>query len=387
MSERIYLSPPHVSGYELAYVEEAFETNWLAPLGPHVDAFEEEFADVVGVDHALALASGTGALHLALICAGVVPGDEVLVSTLTFAGSVFPILYSGARPVFVDSELVSWNLDPELLKDELERRARGGSLPKAVVMVHLYGQCADVDAIAEVCARHGVALIEDAAEALGSRYRSQSAGRFGQSSIFSFNGNKILTTSGGGMLASNDGDLIARARKLSSQAREAAVHYEHAEIGYNYRMSNVLAAIGRGQLRVLQQRIEARRRNFDFYRAALGDLPGIEFMPEAPWSYHTRWLTTLTIDPAQFGADREQVRLALESQNIESRPVWKPMHMQPVFAPYRRVGGERAEHLFDRGLCLPSGSSLTEPDLQRIADLIRSVHDTARREHSAHDHE
>ena len=379
MNTRIFLSPPHMSGEEQAFVQEAFDSNWLAPLGPHVDAFESEFAASVGVDFALALASGTGALHLALICAGVGPGDEVLVSTLTFVGSVFPITYVGARPVFIDSELVSWNMDPALLEEELARRAKVGPLPKAVVLVHIYGQCADLDAIRNACDRYGVILIEDAAEALGARYRGRSPGGFGQSAIFSFNGNKMLTTSGGGMLVSTNERLVAYARKLSSQAREPTVHYEHGEIGYNYRMSNVLAAIGRGQLQVLEQRVESRRRNYEFYASALGGLPGIEFMPEAPWSYHTRWLTVLTIDPGLFGADREQVRLALEAENIESRPVWKPMHLQPVFSAERAVGGKRAEKLFERGLCLPSGSSLVKDDLDRIVATVESVHNRAQR--------
>lgn len=374
MGNRIYLSPPHMSGAEFAYVKEAFESNWLAPLGPHVDAFETEFADAVGVDHALALASGTAALHLALICSGVEAGDEVFVSTLTFAGSVFPIRYVGARPVFVDSELRSWNMDPALLENELGRRAQGAQLPKAVVLVHLYGQCADIEAIARVCEHYGVLLIEDAAEALGARYRGRSPGGFGQSAVFSFNGNKILTTSGGGMLVSNDGDFIARARKLSAQAREPAIHYEHADIGYNYRMSNVLAGIGRGQLGVLKERVQKRRRIFQFYAETLGELPGIEFMPEPSWSYHTRWLTVMTVDPELFGADREQIRQALELENIESRPVWKPMHLQPVFAQERVVGGTVAERLYKNGLCLPSGSSLSEQDLRRIAAVVASLH-------------
>lgn len=374
MGNRIFLSPPHMSGAEFAYVKEAFESNWLAPLGPHVDAFETEFADAVGVDHALALASGTAALHLALICSGVEAGDEVFVSTLTFAGSVFPIRYVGARPVFVDSELRSWNMDPALLENELGRRAQGAQLPKAVVLVHLYGQCADIEAIAKVCEHYGVLLIEDAAEALGARYRGRSPGGFGQSAVFSFNGNKILTTSGGGMLVSNDGDFIARARKLSAQAREPAIHYEHADIGYNYRMSNVLAGIGRGQLGVLKERVQKRRRIFQFYAETLGELPGIEFMPEPSWSYHTRWLTVMTVDPELFGADREQIRQALELENIESRPVWKPMHLQPVFAQERVVGGTVAERLYKNGLCLPSGSSLSEQDLRRIAAVVASLH-------------
>lgn len=373
MSKRIYLSPPHMSGREQEFIQETFESNWLAPLGPQVDAFEAEFAAEVEAGHALAMASGTAALHLALIQAGVRPGDEVMASTLTFAGSVFPIVYAGARPVFVDSELVSWNMDPALLAEALEKRAKSNRLPRAVILVHLYGQCAEIDAVAALCRRYEVALIEDAAEALGARYRGKPPGSFGLCGIFSFNGNKIITTTGGGMLVSDDAGLIAQARKLASQAREPFVHYEHAEVGYNYRMSSVLAAIGRGQLTALAERVAAKRRNYAFYRQALGNLPGIGFMPEAPWSYSTHWLTVLTIDPEQFGADREQVRQALEAANIESRPVWKPMHQQPVFAGCETIGGEIADRLFERGLCLPSGSSLSLADLERIAEIIESA--------------
>lgn len=373
-SRRIHLSSPHMGGEERRFVEEAFATNWIAPLGPHVDAFEREFADAIGASHAAALSSGTAALHLALLLVGVGPGDDVLVSTLTFSASVNPIVYLGGRPVFVDSDAASWNMDPALLAEELDRRARTGKLPRAVVVVHLYGQSADLAPIVEACERHGVALVEDAAEALGAEYRGRSPGTFGRVGIFSFNGNKIITTSGGGMLVSADERLVARARKLATQAREPAPHYEHAEIGYNYRLSNVLAAIGRGQLRVLETRVEARRRNFAYYAAALGDLPGLSFMPEAPWGRHTRWLTCLTIDPDVFGADRDTVRLALEADDIEARPVWKPMHLQPVFAGRETVGGAVAADLFARGLCLPSGSSLTERELARVAGVVRSLH-------------
>lgn len=374
MHERIYLSPPHLSGLEQVFVQEAFDTNWIAPLGPQVDAFEREFAECVDMPCTLALSSGTAALHLALRVAGVEAGDEVMVSTLTFAGSVYPICYVGARPVFVDSERASWNMDPNLLADALAGRARRGRLPKAVMVVHLYGQCADLDAIAELCDRYGVTLIEDAAEALGATYRGRSPGSVGRLSVFSFNGNKIITTSGGGMLVAHDPALIAHARKLATQAREPAPYYEHREIGYNYRMSNVLAAIGRGQLAVLSERVAARRRIFAEYQARLGELPGIAWMPEAPWGTHSRWLTTLTIDPAAFGADAETVRLALEADNIEARPVWKPMHLQPVFAPYECIGGQVAADLFRRGLCLPSGSSLSDADLARIVAVVHSVH-------------
>ncbi|MGB3061310.1 MAG: aminotransferase class I/II-fold pyridoxal phosphate-dependent enzyme, partial [Anaerolineae bacterium] len=327
---RIYLSPPHMSGLEQQFVQETFASNWIAPLGPQVDAFEAEFAAAVGAPYALALSSGTAALHLALILAGVGPGDEVLVSTLTFSASVNPIVYLGARPVFVDSERVSWNMDPDLLAETLARKARQGRLPKAVIPVHLYGQSADIAPILESCGRYGVPVIEDAAEALGATYRGKSPGTFGPMGVFSFNGNKIITTSGGGMLVSAHKDLIEHARKLATQAREPAPHYQHTEIGYNYRMSNVLAAIGRGQLQVLEERVAAKRRIFDYYAQTIGDLPGISLMPEAPWGRATRWLTCITVDSAQFGADREAIRQALENENIEARPLWKPMHRPPT---------------------------------------------------------
>lgn len=375
---RIFLSAPHMSGSEQRYVREAFDSNWVAPLGPNVDAFENEFAQSVGSSRALALTSGTAALHLALQEVGVSQGDEVLVSTLTFSASVNPIVYLGAKPVFIDSERTSWNMDAGLLRDRLAARAAAGHLPKAVVLVHLYGQSADITPILAQCSRYGIPLVEDAAEALGTTYHGRTPGTFGKAGIYSFNGNKIITTSGGGMLVSHDEALIQHARKLATQARDPAPHYQHSEIGYNYRLSNILAGIGRAQLQVLEDRVQARRGNFDFYRKALGDLPGLEFQPEAPWGRHSRWLTCLTLNPAEFGADRETVRLALEAENIESRPVWKPMHLQPVFAGYEVVGGEVAEDLFEHGLCLPSGSNLTESDLQRVVDVILRVHRAAR---------
>ncbi|GIV76572.1 MAG: hypothetical protein KatS3mg050_0966 [Litorilinea sp.] len=371
--ERIYLSPPYLSGLEFPLVEDALASNWVAPLGPHVDAFEREMAATVGVDHALAVSSGTAALHLALAALGVAAGDEVLVSTLTFIGSVNPVIYQGAWPTFIDSDFCSWNMDPGLLADLLKRRARRRRLPKAVIVVHLYGQPADMDPILEACERYGVPVIEDAAEALGARYKGRSPGSLGRAGIFSFNGNKIITTSGGGMLVSQDGKLIAYARKLANQAREPAVHYEHREVGYNYRLSNVLAALGRGQLRTLEERVAARRLNFERYRQALAHVPGIHFMPEPSWSFHSRWLTAITIDPAQFGADREAVRRALEAANIEARPVWKPMHCQPAFVNFFRVGGAVAEKLFAQGLCLPSGFQLLPEDVERIASIIRET--------------
>jgi pyridoxal phosphate-dependent aminotransferase EpsN len=297
----------------------------------------------------------------------------VLVSTLTFAASANPIRYLGATPVFVDCERHSWNLDPGLVVDELDLRARMGRLPRAVVVVHLYGQSADLDPIIAACAQYEVPLIEDAAEALGATYRGRVVGSLGRAGIFSFNGNKIITTSGGGMLVSDDKRLIVHGHKLASQARDPAPYYEHSQIGYNYRMSNVLAAIGRGQLEVLEQRVDARRRNFDYYAQALSDLPGVEFQPEADWGRHTRWLTTLTISPEEFGCDRDAVRLRLEADNIESRPVWKPMHLQPVFREFPRLGGEVAVDIFSRGLCLPSGSDLTTEDLERVVRAVRSA--------------
>jgi dTDP-4-amino-4,6-dideoxygalactose transaminase len=368
---RIYLSPPHMSGREQHYVQEAFETNWIAPLGPHVDAFEREFCAVTGAAHAAALSSGTAALHLALILLGITEGDEVLVSDLTFSASVNPIRYCGGYPTFIDSERDSWNMDPDLLAETMAARARVGRLPKAVIVVHLYGQSANLEPIRATCDRYGVPLVEDAAEALGATWQGRSPGTVGRLGFFSFNGNKVITTSGGGMLVSDDGAVIARARKLATQARDPAPHYEHSELGYNYRLSNVLAAIGRGQLEVLEERVEARRRNFAFYELALRETPGIGFMPEAPWGRHARWLTCITIDPEIFGADRETVRRALEADNVESRPVWKPMHLQPVFAGYEVVGGEVGVDLFARGLCLPSGSNLTIPDLERVVSIIQ----------------
>lgn len=371
---RIYLSSPHMSGLEQAYVAEAFATNWIAPVGPHVNAFEQEFAEVVGVPYAAAVSSGTAALHLALILNGVGHGDRVLVSTLTFSASVNPIVYQGGCPVFIDSEPSSWNMDPALLVDTLHRMARKGDLPKAVILVHLYGQSANISPILECCNQFGVPLIEDAAEALGSTYAGRAPGTFGKAGIYSFNGNKIITTSGGGMLVSYDGDFVAHARKLATQARDLAPHYQHTEIGYNYRLSNVLAGIGRGQLPVLEERVLARRRNFACYVERLADLPGITFMPEAGWGRHTRWLTCILVEPTEFGADREDIRIALEQEDIEARPVWKPMHLQPVFSHYETIAGRVAESVFEYGLCLPSGSNLSEADLDRVVEVIHRVH-------------
>lgn len=372
MSKRIYLSPPHMGPRERELLLDAFDSNWVAPLGPHVDAFEREFADTVGVPHAVALSSGTAGLHLALLLVGVRAGDEVITSTLTFAATANAITYVGARPVFVDSDLTSWNMDPELLRLELRDCAARGKLPAAVVVVDLYGQCADHAAISAICAEYDIPIIEDAAEALGATYNGSKAGSFGSIGVFSFNGNKIITTAGGGMLVSKKKEWVDKARFLSTQARDPAPHYQHSTIGFNYRMSNLLAAVGRGQLQVLEQRVDARRRIYARYREELS-MPGIEFMPEAAYGRSTRWLTCVQIDAKQFGATTEEIRLALDAQNIEARPVWKPMHLQPVFAGCRARGGDVAKALFDRGLCLPSGSALSVSEQTRVVETVRSL--------------
>ena len=370
VKQPILLSTPHLGDRELQFVREAFDTNWIAPVGPNIDAFEREFARVVGLEDAAALSSGTAALHLALKLAGVTAGDEIFCSTFTFIASASPITYLGAKPVFVDSDRASWNMDPNLLETALAKRDRLGKLPKAVVLVHLYGQSADIEPILAICDRYAIPLIEDAAEALGATYKNTAPGTWGRAGIFSFNGNKIITTSGGGMLVSGDRELVAKAKFLATQAREPQPHYEHTEIGFNYRLSNICAGIGRGQLLVLNERVAARRRNFEVYRQALGNLPGIEFMPEADYGTCTRWLTCLTIDPQIAGIDREFVRQQLLQQQIETRPVWKPMHLQPVFADCECIDNGVAEDLFQKGLCLPSGSNLTE---EQLAWVIRNI--------------
>ena len=478
---RIYLSPPHMSGREMEFIRDAFETNWIAPLGPHVDALEEEFVQAISQDgarsdergamnselstyhlslstdplYATALSSGTAALHLALRILGTGDGgrgagvggrrtkddgrsNEVLCSTFTFSASANAITYEGGVPVFIDSDAGSWNMAPGLLREELAACAKRGKLPRAVIVVDLYGQCADYDPIVRACEEFGVPLIEDAAEALGATYwgqaeakakvkaeardreasqlpgatftstltspRGRSAGSFGRAAIFSFNGNKVITTGGGGMLVSHDKAITDKARFFATQARDPAPYYQHSEIGFNYRLSNVLAAIGRGQLTVLSERVAARRRNFDFYKQALGDLPGIEFMPEAPFGRSTRWLTCLTIGEDKVKAKvkvKVKVKVkkgsssvstststcpsptvstllhALEAENIEARPLWKPMHLQPVFKDCRVRGGGVSERLFENGLCLPSGSALTEEDLERVCMVVRRVLSTS----------
>jgi pyridoxal phosphate-dependent aminotransferase EpsN len=357
---------------EERYVHEAFATNWLSSVGPNLDAFERAFSERFGL-HCVALASGTAAIHLGLRLLGVGPGDEVVVPTLTFVASVNPILYLGARPILVDSDPGTWMIDTRLLADLLIRKAATGRLPRAVMPVHLYGQCADMDPILEVCARHGVPVLEDAAEALGATYRSRPAGTMGDLAAFSFNGNKIITTTGGGVLASRRKEDIDLARFWATQARDPGVAYEHTQLGYNYRMSNVLAGIGRGQLEVLDERVAQRRAVAFRYRDAFADLPGITFMPQAAYGFHTNWLSCFLVDETRFGASRDHIITALAAQDIESRPLWKPMHLQPLFTNAERVGGEVACDLFNRGLCLPSSSSLLPDVQQRIIAIIRSI--------------
>ena len=369
---------------ELELVKEAFASNYIAPLGPMVDALEEEFAAYTGIPHCLALCSGTAAIHLALRHLGIGAGDRVVASTLTFIGSISPITCEGAEPVFIDCDRQTWNMDPRLLEEELEESAATGRLPKAVIPTDIYGQCCDLPRIRAVCDAFDVPVVCDSAEAAGARYRASGidagepegaawrhAGFDAWAAVYSFNGNKIITTGGGGMLASHDRELIDHARKLATQARDPAAHYEHSEIGFNYRMSNVLAAIGRGQLRLLDQRVDRRREIFAAYRARLQDLPGIAFMPEAPSGRSTRWLTVVLISSAEFGAPPEDIRLALEAENIEARPLWKPMHLQPVFRGRRVRGGAISEDLFARGLCLPSGTAMEDTDVDRVCDVFR----------------
>ena len=371
MNKRIYLSSPHMGGEELNFIKEAFDTNWIAPLGPHVNGFEKEMAQYLGVKHAAALSSGTAAIHLALILLGVKAGDEVICQSFTFSASANPIAYQQASPVFVDSEHETWNMDPQLLEEAIKDRMAKGKKPKAVIVVHLYGQPAKIDEILAVCRKYEIPLIEDAAEALGSTYKNKKTGSFGDFGILSFNGNKIITTSGGGMLVSNDGRQIEKARFLATQARDEAPHYQHSHIGFNYRMSNILAGIGRGQLKVLEKRVQQRREIFDVYYKALAGVDGILFQPQLVNTKTNRWLTAITVDPRAAGANREHIRLALEKDNIESRPLWKPMHLQPVFKDAPAYVNGISEKLFENGLCLPSGSNMTKEDMDGILKILK----------------
>ncbi|MGI9456396.1 MAG: DegT/DnrJ/EryC1/StrS family aminotransferase [Aeoliella sp.] len=373
MNSRIYLSPPDVGPRERELLLDAFDSNWIAPLGPHVDAFEQEFAEKVCASQAVALSSGTAALHLALRVAGVQAGDTVFTSTLTFVATANAIRYLGAEPVFIDSEIASWNIDPQILADELRDASTRGSLPKAVVVVDICGQSADWDPLLRVCREFGVMVIEDAAEALGATYRDRPVGALADIGCFSFNGNKIITTSGGGMLVTDNPTWAEQVRHLATQARDPAPHYEHSQLGYNYRLSNLLAAVGRGQLAQLENRVGCRRANFEFYQQALGDIAGLEFMPEAPFGNSTRWLTCLTVDPDVSGITPSDVCQGMAADNIEARPMWKPMHMQPLYAECRVRGGEVAERIFQTGCCLPSGSNLPQYDLDRIVRVFRSI--------------
>lgn len=373
---RTFLSPPDVGQRERDLLLDAFDSNWIAPLGPHVDAFEREFAVAIGVRHAVALSSGTAALHLALHALGIGRGDEVVTSTMTFAATANAIRYVGARPVFVDVSPDSWTLDPDLVEEELRDRERAGHPAAAVLTVDLYGQCADYARLTEICRQYDVPLVEDAAEALGATCGGASAGAFGECAAFSFNGNKIITTSGGGMLVSGRRELVERARHLSTQARDPAPHYQHSVIGFNYRLSNLLAAVGRAQLQSLPDKIERRRAVNRRYRAALAGMPGIRFMPEAAYGRSNSWLTCVTVAPALFGATREDVRLALEAEGIESRPLWKPMHLQPVYEVCAMRNRSVAERLFADGLCLPSGSSLSIDEQQRVIDIVAATSET-----------
>ncbi|HEY9257426.1 DegT/DnrJ/EryC1/StrS family aminotransferase, partial [Chitinophaga sp.] len=373
-NQKIWLSSPHMGAKEFEFVKEAFDTNWIAPLGPHVDGFEKDLSAYTHAAHVAALSSGTAALHLALILAGVGPGDEVICQSMTFSASANPIAYLGATPVFVDSETSTWNMDPVLLEQAIKDRIVKGKKPKAIIPVHLYGMPAQMNEIMEIANRYDIPVIEDAAEALGSKYQEQSCGSIGKLGILSFNGNKIITTSGGGALIGNEEALISKSRFLATQARDAAPHYQHSHIGYNYRMSNVCAAIGRGQMTVLDERVAQRRANYQHYVEQLSDLPGISFLAEPTGFFSNRWLSAILIDPAvSNGITRETVRLALEKENIESRPLWKPMHMQPVFKQAPAYVNGVSESLFDNGLCLPSGSNLTTTDLTKITNLIKTL--------------
>lgn len=369
---RILLSVPHMAGPEQTYANEAFTLNWVSTAGPNLAAFEQAFTSRVGLP-SVCLASGTAAIHLGLRLLGVGPGDEVFCSSLTFAASANPILYLGAKPVFIDSDRLTWNIDPLLLSDALTERASRNRLPKALIVVHLYGQCADMDPILDICNAFGVPVLEDAAEALGANYKGRPAGSMGKLAAFSFNGNKIITTGGGGMLVGHDPRLIEKARFWSTQAKDPGLAYEHSEIGYNYRMSNVLAGIGRGQLEVLDLRVEQRRAVAFRYRDAFADVPGISFMPQAPYGFSTNWLSCFLIEPAGFGCSRDALIHALDAAGIESRPVWKPMHLQRLFSDCPCYGGEVSRDLYERGLCLPSSSSLSPSDQAYIIDHVRKT--------------
>ena len=371
---RIWISPPHMGGTELNYIHEAFTTNWIAPIGPNVDGFEKDLSLYTNVTDTAVLISGTAAIHLALIILGVKSFEEVICQSFTFSASANPIAYLGATPIFIDSELDTWNMDPNLLEEAIKARIAKGKKPKAIILVHLYGIPAKIDEIKSIADKYEIPLIEDAAEALGSRYKDKHVGTFGDMGILSFNGNKIITTSGGGALISNNEEYIRKARFLATQARGDAPHFEHSEIGFNYRMSNVIAGIGRGQMEVIDERVIIRRNNFELYRKELSQFEGIRFLLEPENSFSNRWLTTIIVDPVKTnGITREDIRIELEKNNIESRPLWKPMHLQPVFKDAPHYSNGTSDSLFKDGLCLPSGSNLSENDFERIFLIINNL--------------
>jgi dTDP-4-amino-4,6-dideoxygalactose transaminase len=371
MNSKIWLSSPHMGGTEQKYINEAFSTNWIAPLGPNVDAFENSISSYIGVKHAAAMNSGTSAIHIALILLGVKKGDEVIATSFTFTATVNPIVYQGATPVLIDSEPETWNMCPETLEIAIKDRLSKGKKPKAIIPVHLYGMPANMESIMGLANKYEIPVIEDAAEALGSRYKGQSVGSFGKMAALSFNGNKIITTAGGGALISDEEKLVVKARYFSTQARDQAPHYEHTQIGYNYRMSNILAGIGLGQMEVLDQRINQRRNNFFFYKKGLESFDGISFQEEPDESYFSNhWLTTILIDAEKTHKTREDLQKALAKENIESRPLWKPMHLQPIFSNCQKYLNGTSENLFTNGLCLPSGSNLSDEDRIRVLNAI-----------------
>jgi pyridoxal phosphate-dependent aminotransferase EpsN len=374
LNKMIYLSPPHMGKQEQLFIREAFDTNWIAPVGPHVDAFERELAEYIGIKGAVAVSSGTAAIHLALKLLGVGLGDNVFCSTLTFAASANPIVYQGATPTFIDSEPDSWNMSPRALRQAFLSAEKSNKLPKAVIIVNLYGQSADMEELIQICDFYEVPVIEDAAESLGATYKGKASGTFGKFGIYSFNGNKIITTSSGGMLVSDDLEALGKARFWATQAKDKARHYQHSEIGYNYRMSNILAGIGRGQLGVLEERVKARREIFDRYFEAFSAIDGVKFISECSYGRSNRWLTVMTIDPERTGVTVIDIMDALALEKIESRPVWKPLHLQPVFkdCTYYSHDDNRSvsEHLYNSGICLPSGSSMAEFEQTRVINLI-----------------
>ena len=370
MNKKIYLSSPHLTGEEQKYVKEAFDTNWVAPLGPNVNGLEQDICNFTGAKACSALSAGTAAIHLALILLGIEENDEVLCSSFTFSATVNPIRYQKAIPILVDSERDTWNMSPVLLVKAIKDRIAKGKKPKAIILVHLYGMPAKMQEIIAISKKYSIPIIEDAAEAIGATYKGKAMGIFGAMGVFSFNGNKIITTSGGGALVSNNPDYCKKATFLATQARDEAPHYQHSHIGYNYRMSNIAAGIGRGQMEVLKDRVEARRRNFEFYKKELGAIKEINFIDEPKGFYANRWLTTILTDSFET---REKIRLALEKENIESRPLWKPMHLQPIFQAYPAYTDGTSEDLFERGLCLPSGSNLTNEELTRIVKHIKNI--------------